>query len=95
MEKRIDDRVAALERAALAAEGSVFAIQDVLARSLAQMPQSECRQMIADLMAHSHQLDPALGTDRIDSYREGLRAILDEVEHARRHMPAAVPQSRA
>lgn len=50
--------------------------------------------MIADLMAHSHQLDPALGTDRIDSYREGLRAILDEVEHARRHMPAAVPQSR-
>lgn len=44
MEKRIDDRVAALERAALAAEGSVFAIQDVLARSLAQMPQSECRR---------------------------------------------------
>lgn len=95
MAQRIDERVAALERAALAAEGSVFAIQDVLARSLAQMPETECRRMIADLMAHSHQLDPALGMERIDSYREGLRAILDEVEHARRHMPASPPQSRA
>lgn len=93
MERKIDERVTALERAALSAEGNRFAIQDVLARSLVHMPVDECRQMIADLLAQSEHLDPALGIDRLESYREGLRHIMDEVEHARVAANAASAQA--
>lgn len=91
MERNLGLRVAALERAALSAEGSQFAMLDVLVRSLNHMPLAECRVMIADLLDHSQELDPGLGADRLESYREGLRAILAEIEHAREEPGAAVP----
>lgn len=77
------DRVEALERAALRAEGAHFALHDLVARTLARIPETDYRTIIAELSDHAQHLDHNLGPDRIEGYRDELTSIADEVSHAR------------
>lgn len=83
MPTKLQDRVERLENAALRFEGALFALHDLIAHSLARMPETELRRTVASLTTHATELDEALGTERIAGYREELASVMREIEHAR------------
>ncbi len=78
-----EDRLREIEKAIHRAEGAHYALHDMLARALIRMPAGDYEQLMRSLAEHSDALDPALGPDRIAGYREELKSIAEEVEHAR------------
>ena len=83
MPATFERRIAALEQAALRAEGAHFALHDLVARTLARLPPPEAQSLIAALAAHADELDDDLGAERRAGYRDELASIAEEVEHVR------------
>lgn len=89
MSKTLSGRVSDLESAALKSEGAQFAVHDLVARLLARLPEADVQNMIAELIEHADELDGQLGADRLVGYKDEMRSIGEEIEHARQ-MPKGV-----
>jgi hypothetical protein len=50
---------------------------------LARLPEADVRNMIDDLIGHADELDGQLGADRLVGYKDEMRSISEEIEHAR------------
>jgi hypothetical protein len=83
MPKALSERVADLATAALKSEGAQFAVHDLVARMLARLPEADVRNMVDDLIEHADELDGHLGADRLVGYKDEMRSISEEIEHAR------------
>lgn len=83
MPRTLSERVADRETAALKSEGAQFAVHDLVARMLARLPDADVRKMIEDLTEHADELDGQLGADRLVGYKDEMRSISEESEHAR------------
>lgn len=83
MPRTLSERVVDLETAALKSEGAQFAVHDLVARMLARLPDADVRKMIEDLIEHADELDGQLGADRLVGYKDEMRSISEEIEHAR------------
>jgi hypothetical protein len=83
MPTSIEVRLAVLEKAAHRAEGSQFAVHDLMAQVLARLPAADLNALVASLTSHAAELDADLGPDRLAGYRDELASIAEEVAHVR------------
>jgi hypothetical protein len=83
----VQSRLATLEDSALEVEGALFGHRDLLARLLAQLPDSEARKTILDLIAEGEAHAEELGERRLAGYRDELNAVQEEMGHARTATP--------
>lgn len=83
MTASILQRLHALEEAALHSEGAHYALHDLMACALAQIPEEDSREMLQRLASQVSVHADRIGAIRLAGYRQELESLDLEIRHRR------------